>query len=564
MNGKDAVSPSDASFVVRRPRGVLITYANEPEGRCMVVALRRALRARGCDVVSDHDLPQRNPASVATWMDDQIASRVVICVLTPGYVRAVDEEVAEGAPKRKGVRYEMRAIRQRIYDHEGRYDCPVIPVAPPDFPIDEAPHTLRGLNISWFDPEDHAGADDLAERIATLEGVGGSVAMNTGERVPPTGNMHRFREVLHELEGSLTAEHAIALVGECLTLAEDMDLFGELALAFPRLADVIKDHGQIGLMRVLTDRCLAGLNARTPLLHWERRLAAWLLICGKAWYLQRDHRLQEALDYAKEGIRLAELCDDRRTAAYGRQCVGRIQRLLAEDAEGSDVDHYLSLSSRTIREAAALFHAIDGDRPRRSEAGACLSLGARTELTRYRMLGDRAALAAADELAREADRLLPGDQKKDTYDLAILRAEIAGANRRYAEARKRLGAVIESLMAERGELSEILARAYVARANIAQQQRSPRSEIFADLTKARQIFERQQLSHAAAARDWTVLTIDPRSVTTVKLSRDDIAELERLTPDPRLRLAAIREVAGHPEWRQVNWAVLVERAARPG
>lgn len=564
MNGNDALSPSGAPSV-RRPRGVLITYANEPEGLRMVMALRHALRALGCDdVVSDHDLPPRNPASVAAWMEQQIASRVVICVLTPGYVRAAEEEITEGVPKRKGVRYEMRAIRQRIYDHEGRYDCPVIPVAPPGFPIEAAPQTLRGLNISWFDPEDGAGADQLAERIATLEGMEGIVAMNTRGPVPSTDSRQRFREVLLELEGSLTAEHAIALVGECLRLAEDLDLFGELVPAFPRLADVIKDHGQIGLMRVLTDRCLAALDARTPLLHWERRLAARLLICGKAWYLQRDHQLQEALDHAKEGIRLAELCDDRRTAAYGRQCVGRIHRLLAEDSGGADIEHYLGLSSRTIRAAAALFHAIDGDRPRRSEAGACLSLGARTELTRFRMLGDRAALTAADELAREADRTLPGDQKKDNYDLAILRAEIAGANRRYADGRKRLSDVIESLMAERGELSEILARAYVARAYIAQQQRSPRSEIFADLVKARQIFERQQMNHAAAARDWTMLTIDPRSVTTIKLSRDDIVELEGLTADPRVRLAAIAKVAGQPERRQVDWAALVDRVARPG
>lgn len=559
MNRNDMISPSGVPSGVRRPRGVLITYADEPAGRRMVLALRLALRARGCDVVSDHDLPRRNPASVATWMDDQIAARVVICVLTSGYLRAADDETVDGAPKRKGVRYEMRAIRQRIYDHEGRYDCPVIPVAPPGFPVEEAPRTLRGLNISWFDPEDGAGADQLAERIATLEGI---VAMNTRERVPPTDGSRRFREVLHELEESLTAEHAIALVDECLRLAEELDLSAELLPAFPRLADVIKDHGQISLMRELTDRCLVALDAKTPLLHWERRLQARLLICGKAWYLQRDHRLREALDHAKEGIRLAEQCDDRRTAAYGRQCVGRIQRLLAEDADGADIDHYLSLSSRTVREAAALFHVIDGDRPRRCEAAACLSLGARTELTRYRMLADRTALTAADELAHEAGRMLPKDQKKDNYDLAILRAEIAGAKRRYADGRKLLSDVIETVIAERGEMSEILARAYVARAHIAQQQRSPRGEIIADLTKARQIFERQQLSHAVAARDWTMLTIDPR-MTSIKLSRDDIVELERLTPDPRVRLAAIAKLAGQPDVhtarRRVDWAALVAR-----
>lgn len=560
MNENDMVSPSGVPSGVRRPRGALISYANEPEGRRMALALRTALRAQGCaDVVLDDDLPRRNPASVAAWMEEQIFSRVVLCVLTPGYLQAAEAEIADGAPKRKGVRYELRAIQLLIYDHVGRYDCPVIPVAPPGFPIEETPQTLRSLNISWFDPEDGNGADQLAERIAALESTGGSVAMNARERVPPSDGSRRFREVLHELETSHTAEDAIALVRECLGLAEAPDLSSELVPAFPRLADVIKDHGQVALMRVLTERCLAALYGKTPLLYWERRLLARLLICGKAWYLQRDHQLREALDHATEGIDLAEQCDDRRTAAYGRQCVGRIQRLLAEDADGADIDHYLSLSSRTIREAVALFQAIDGDRPHRSEAGACLSLAARTELTRYRLLGDRAALVAAGELATEARQTLSADQKKDDYDLTILQAEIAGANRRYTTGRKWLSDVIEAVIRERGEQSEILARAYVARAQLTKR---PRRESIPDLLNARQIFEEQGLSHAVAAQDWTMLKIDPRRAPIAGFGQDDIAQLERLTADPRLRLAAIAKLAGHPEMkhRRVDWAALVERS----
>jgi hypothetical protein len=558
MDGKNAAAPAGAPA---RPRGVFVAYAHEPEGRRIAVALVQALRARGCDVMFDDDVAPRNPVSVATWMDDEIALRIVICVLTPGYLQGDEPVVAVGAAKRKGVRYELRAIRQRIYDHEGRYGCPVIPVAPSTFPVESAPATLRGLEISRFDPENGSGTDQLVERIAELEGTGGIAAMSTTER---TDSRQRFRQVVRELEEDLPAERAIALVRECLQLAEDPELSSDLVPAFPQLADVIKDHGQIRLMRLLTDRCFAALNSNVPLLHWERVLEARLLICGKAWYLQRDHRLQEALDHAQEGIRLAERYEARRTAAYGRQCVGRIQRLLAEDAQESDVDHYLSLSSATVSEAVALFHAIDGDRPRRSEAGACLSLGARTQLVRYRRLNDRTALAAADELAREADRMLTPDQKKDRHDLAILRAEIAAAGRRYSEARRRLGDVIESLIAERGALSEILARAYAARAHVAQVSRSGKAEVVSDLRKARHIFTRQQLGHAAATCDWAMLVIDPRTVTSVKMSRADIIELETLTADPRQRLAAVAKLAKRPDIhlarQRVDWAALVDRA----
>lgn len=556
-------SRTDAALV-QRPCGVLVSYAHEPEGRTMAAAVLRALRAQGFDVVSDHDLAVRNPTSLPAWMDDQIANRVVLCLLTPGYLRAFEEVAAGDVPKRKGVRYELRAIRQRIYDHEGQYECPIIPVAAPEFRADLAPATMRGLNISRFDPETDSGTEQLVERIATLEGTGGIGAMSTKERVPPASGKHRFRQVVYKLEEDLPAEQAIALVRECLHLAEDPELFAELVPAFPQLAEVIKDHGQVSIMRVLTDRCLQVLRSSSPLLRWEHLLEAQLLICGTAWYLQRDHRLREALDDAKSGIALAERFGDRRIAAYGRQCVGRIQRLLAEDAQDGDVDHYLKLSYQSLDEATALFAAVDGGRPPRSEVSSCLSLRARTLLTRYRRLDDKPALAHADKLTLEADRVMTAAQKKDKYDLLILRAEIAAANRRYADGRKLLGNVIESLIAEVGALySEILARAYVARAYLAIASRSSKSEILSDLRKARTIFEQQELDHAAAACTWTMLATDPRSVTSLKVSRADIQQLEDLTVDPRARLDAIAKLEqltdAHLPQRTADWATLVER-----
>lgn len=559
----DVASPADASLG-QRPAGVLVSYAHEPEGRRMATAVIRALRARGRDVVSDHDVALRNPSSLPAWMDEQIANRVVLCLLTSGYLRAFEEVSAGDPAKRKGVRYELRAVRQRIYDHEGQYECPIIPVASPDFPTDLAPATLRGLNISRFDPETAAGTDQLVERIATLEGTGGIGAMSTMERLPPAGGKHRFRQVVYKLEEDLPAEQAIALVRECLQLAENPDLFAELVPAFPQLAEVIKDHGQVSLMRVLTDRCLQVLRSSSPLLRWEHLLEARLLISGTAWYLQRDHRLPEALDDAKSGIALAERFGDRRIAAYGRQCLGRIQRLLAEDAREEDVDHYLKLSYQSLDEATALFTAVDGGRPPRSEVSSCLSLRARTLLTRFRRLDDKAALAYADKLVQEADRVMTASQKKDKYDLSILRAEIAAANRRYSDGRKLLGNVIESLIAEVGALySEILARAYVARAYLAIASRSSKSEILSDLRKARTIFEQQELGHAAAACTWTMLATDPRSVTSVKVTRIDIRQLQDLTADPRARLDAIARLEqqgdAHLPQRTADWAALVER-----
>ncbi|MPZ83917.1 MAG: hypothetical protein GEV28_27405 [Actinophytocola sp.] len=568
MDGKNtpAISPVDA-VTQRRPSGVLISYAHDPEGRRMAAVLLRELRDRGCDVISDHELPLQNPSSLPAWMDDQIARRVVLCLLSPGYLHAFEDVAAEDISPRKGVRYELRAVRQRIYDHEGRSGCPVIPVAPTTFHVEMAPATLRALDISRVDPETGVGTDQLAARIAKLEDPGGHGAMSTTEQVPPTSSRRLFRQVVYNLEDDLPAEKAIELVGECLRLAEDPDLSTDLVHAFGLLAEVIKDQGQVSLMRTLTAGCIRVLRSTTPLLHWEHRLESRVLICGTAWYLQRDHFLQEALDEARRGIRIAEQYDDRRMAAFGKQSVGRIQRLLAEDSRGLECDHHLSASLQSLTEATALFSAIDGRRVRRSEVGACLSLSARTQLTRYRMLNDDDALGYAEELTRQAGEVLTPSQRKDRRDLAILRAEVAAANRRYADGRRLLGNTIESMIAEPGEhYSEILARAYVARAHVTLVSRRAKSDALADLDKARTIFRRQELNHAAAACEWTMLTTDSKSVTQVKFTRADALLLEDLTTDPRTRLAAVAKLAQQtdrigrqPPGGRVDWASLVDQ-----
>jgi hypothetical protein len=549
---------------------VFISYAHEPESERMAAALVRVLRARGCDVSSDHDSQLRNPSSVPGWMDDEIASRVVLCVLSLEYLRAFAEP-AEGAAPRKGVRYELRGIRQRIYDHQGQFGCPVIPVAAPDFQLEHVAPTLRALDISRFDPETGHGADQLLARIAAVDGTGGDGAMSVQDHVPQGSSRRVFRQVVYDLEDDRPAEEAIELIRKCLVLAENPELHSDFVLAFPVMAEVIKDHGQGELMRALTATCLRSLETHGPRLRSERSIEAQVLICGAAWYLLRDHRLNEALDAAQKGIELAERHEIRRIAAFGRQSVGRIRRLLAEEARGQDRDYHLTASARFLREALALFSAIDGPRARRSEVGICLGLSARTELVRYRLLGEKAALEHADELAQQAGELLTTEQKWDAFDVMILKAEIVAANRRYADARWLLVDVVESLIAEGGaRRSELLACAYLARARVTLASRGARSDVMSDLRKARAIFDGQQLTHAAASAAWLMLTTDSRSVTHLKITSNDAQQLEALATDPRARLDAIAELerqveAGklnHPAGRRINWAGLMNQVRR--
>jgi hypothetical protein len=503
-------------------------------------------------------------------MDDEIASRVVLCVLTPEYLRAF-AEMAAGVAPHKGVRYELRLILQRIYDHGGRYGCPVIPVAAPEFEVELAAPTLRALEISRFDPGSGAGADQIVARIAALEGIGGGGVMSIQEQVPPANSRRVFRQVVYNLEDDLPAEEAIRLVRQCLELAEDPELSTDLLQAFPLIADVIKDHGQVDLMRALATECLRFLRSDEPRLRFERAVEAEVLIRGTAWCLQRDHRLHEALDEAQKGIQLAERYEARRSAALGRQSVGRIHRLLAEDARGRDAEYHLTASANSLREAIALFSAIDGPHVRRSEVGICLGLSARTQLTWYRLLNEKPALVHADELARQAAELQTPAQRKDGLHLMILRAEIAAANRRYADGRKLLGDVIESLISERGaRYSEILAHAYLARARLTRASRGTSNDVLPDLRKAREIFLAQKLGHAAASCEWTMLTSDSKSVTKLKITRNDVLQIEALNVDPRIRLAAITELerqvdagtVNHPTGRRTSWATLIDQAQR--
>lgn len=545
-----------------------MSYARDAEGHRLANLVVHGLSARGCDVSSDHQLPLRNPSSLPAWMDDQIANRVVVCVLSQGYVTAFEESVAQGSAPHKGVRYELRAIRQRIYDHEGRYGCPVVPVMANTFELDAVPATLRSLDICRIDAETGAGIDQLAERIARLGDAGRSATMTTAEQIPPSDNRRDVRQLVHELTAGPPAEKAIELVHECLRQTVEPLVPWELVKAFPQLEEVIKDHGQVELLRELTTRCLEVVRSTPHLFRTELALESRLLICGMAWYQQRDHMLNEALDAARKGILIAEKAEDPRIAAFGRQSLGRIHRLLAEDARGSDRDHHLSDSTRWLGEATALFEAIDGSRVRRSEVGACVSLSARTQLTRYRLLNDRTALEHAEELAGRAEELLPTKQKKDRCDLTILQAEIAAANRRYGQGQRLLGNVIEALIAEVGNRSsEILARAYQTRANIALSARGARGDILTDLDRARGIFLKQKLFYAAAACAWTMLRTDSRTITHAKITRADVQQLESLSNDPRTRLNAITlsesdagGTTGHraPSHR-VNWTVLVNR-----
>ena len=501
------------------------------------------------------------------WMDREIVNRTVVCVLSPDYVKAFEEPV-NGVPRREGTRYEIRAILLKIYRHGHGVRCPVIPVGAPGFSAEDAPAALSPLVIERLDPGSGDGVDRILARIAAAAGAGGDGGTGLDRR-SRFGSGRTFRQILSELAGTdpVSAE-AIGLAQEAVALAAGLAQPAELLSAFPQLEKVIKVHGETGLMATLSEECLRVLGSRAFLFERESTLEADVLIFGKGWQLGREYCLEDALGETLKGIRLAEKARNRKTAAYGRVCASRIRMLLAEQLNGPDSEHELRASLADLAEARGLFGSIDEDGADGNAMGTCIGLSARAELLRYRLCGHKPMLDAAAELAADAAEVLTYDHAQD-YELVIVRAEIAAARRHWADARKLLDSVVDTLELKQGaEYREVLARAHEVRAALAlATPRKAKGAAMRDLGQAREIYRSQLLDYGAAACEWEMLKIDSATVTSIKITSADMLELEDLTGDPRTRLAAVQDlerrldgwIGPRPSGRKVNWQALVNR-----
>ncbi|WP_433272876.1 hypothetical protein ACQPZF_17565 [Actinosynnema sp. CS-041913] len=556
------------------PPRVIICYAHDEEGKQAVPALRAALTRRAVDVVSDHDLPRLSPTSMQVWMDEEVRNRIVLCWLSPGLLRAFAGDDEEGGfPPRLGLRYEIRGILQKIYYHPRRVGCPVIPVARPGFPADQAPGALRALEIQRFDPATGEGADELVGRIAALVGSGsrggtaaGGGSMSNGEPEPGTRS-RTLRQVIHELEAvDPQSDTATDLVRECLLLADDPRCACDLPKAFPAAERVIKAVGDIPLMRAFATQCLRSLRTE-PRVRADREMEARVMICAEGWYLQREYRLGEALRVTEEGVKLAEKYGDHRTAASGLMDLGRIRLVSAQDTLGLERQHHLLTGEESLLKAERLLTAIHG--PRSREVGSCLSTRAHAQLARFEAFDDREARARARQLAVRAEDLLAPENGLDYYTLLILFAEIELANNRYQAGKDRINRAIEQIASPlAAQVCEVLACAYQVRSRLVLASRGIRADAARDLKRALEIFTALGQEHGIAKCRWAMIKLDPATVTTLKITNADLSDIEELTLDHRTRIRAVEEAErlngqrfSGPARRRPDWVYLVERAA---
>jgi len=385
----------------------------------------------------------------------------------------------------------------------------------------------------------------------------------------------QLRNLLAKLEQVNPGDRdAVATVHSWLSYAADDpdSLTAEFAIGFPYAEKIAKAAGDLELMRRITDACLIAVRGSTPRLRWELGLEARVLICGAGWHLQRTHQLESALNHTQRGVEIAQGITARHTEAFGKKCLGRLERLIAEGSRipNNESERRLETSVELLQNARRMFFGIEGSDS--AEAGDCFSLEGRTWLVRHR-ISPSTSLVHAIDCAREARRLIPADNSKDYWDLVILEAEIKLAENEPAVALKIIDDTISHLSArsDGSNRSEIVARALCCRASILGRWH-PRSGIapaIEDLRRAEAIYADLNQVYLAAECRWRQLILDPNIAATAYLDRQELDELERAEPNVQVRLIALQELDEILQNRdhrlvgrrsRVDWTPILKRA----
>ncbi|GAB2806175.1 toll/interleukin-1 receptor domain-containing protein [Lentzea nigeriaca] len=525
--------------------GLFISYSHS-DGGPAASALVDGLRSRGFDVWWDGDLLGVRPLSIPSWMEEGFRDRTVLVVVSPDYLKALE---SNDFVERKGIRYEARLLRHKLYHHSEAYRCDVVPVVPPGFDKNRLPAVLQSLVIPTFDPDTGAGLEVLTRALTSAGGVEGGV---TTMSVEPSTASPKVREMLRDLEDLDPAEPAAHELVRRLAEIGEGDI--EIARSFDSVVGAAKAHGDVDLVRRISEMCLRTLSA-TERLRGEGALEAKILVEGQAWYLLREHRLVRAAAAAEDGTKIAEKYRDLYTAARGTLCHATVFLRMAADGVPFDRDFYLRKSELLLLQAIERFCTISGRAS--EEAGMCATLSAEWWLARFQLTGDRTALAVAVKKARTAEVLLtPGGEWYSW--LMVLRARLCHAARKYNDGKELVTGVIEA-----DAYPEVVARSYQVRAELSLGSRDKASAV-RDLLVAEEKFRDLGYDYAAATCWWSIARLDPARITDVRLTAADIDVLEDLTPDPRTRRRAVIEyerASARRFGRRISpdWRFLVDR-----
>jgi tetratricopeptide (TPR) repeat protein len=314
--------------------------------------------------------------------------------------------------------------------------------------------------------------------------------------------------------------NAVALAKKCFTSHPEV-----VARVFLNLDKHLKDLGDKHLVLEVADLSIGSARRTHTRTSQVVEGEAHALICGRSWVLQRVGRLEEAKVEAEKSLKLGEDIGWDRNTAFCHKCIGRLNRLQAEQAESSDEKRRLFSESRlNIQEAIHRFSQLSGFGPNDPAVGDCYSLLGRTHL----VAGE---FAEAGKMIRKAYELITPLDRKDYADLLILDGDFHVANKDRTAADGLYSDALAAGSEEISDASEIRARAYFQRGKnrVAMRMKDPG---IADLRSARALWEKLGEQEAAAQASW-----DEISAST---ALSDTLRTMLLRERPAVRVKAVR------------------------
>jgi tetratricopeptide (TPR) repeat protein len=307
----------------------------------------------------------------------------------------------------------------------------------------------------------------------------------------------------YEIVARTQVPNALALAQICSTVRPHA-----VARMFIALDKAVKGIGNKHLVLTAAELAIAAARRALPRGEDEAQGEAQAMVCGVSWALQRIGRLDEAMIAAKKSLKMGQDIQWDRNTSYCQKCIGRLYRIMAENATDQVERKKLFESSVAHLEMAIYLFSNSRDfGPTDPEVGDCHSLLART----YLSAGDR---ALATEHARKAAQLLTERESKDYLDLQLLQGElIEKIDRKSAESY--YVEVVRHVPADNSEISEIVARAYFRLAiNRATDGRKALAR--ADFQKAKDMWLALEETENAAKAAWEILKLEERVPEAVR------------------------------------------------
>jgi tetratricopeptide (TPR) repeat protein len=315
-----------------------------------------------------------------------------------------------------------------------------------------------------------------------------------------------LKELLDIAQDRSRRSLAITQIRNITRLAEDLAVSRPALVSsvYPLAEKLFKTTGNLQLA-LTTARLSLRASGRPPtresvVSNQQLRDRAQTLICGESWVLQRVGELDEADRLASESLALGEHLGWDRNTAYCLKCRGRLLRMRAELLDGTERQHLLEESERSLLKAIDRFSDAAEFGPDDPEVGDCFSLLARTFLVAgKRSAAWRALLQGQNLLERERGQ-------KDWADAQILEADLLVGDGDYPGAIRRLDEVLELFPASAdSDATEIAARALVARARTREGRDPKRSG--KDYEIAASLYERLEDYRRADEITWAKLVI---------------------------------------------------------